>query len=107
MAWIMLVIAGMLEVVWAYSLKQSHGFTRLGPSLLFLAAAAASFAGLAYALRGLPLGTAYAVWVGIGAALTAAYAMVFGGEPISVVKILLILGLAACVVGLKLVNSDH
>jgi len=63
--------------------------------------------GLAIAMRTIPIGTAYAVWVGIGAALTVLYAMIFGGEPASLIKILLILGLVGCVIGLKLVDGSH
>lgn len=67
MAWAILIIAGLLEVVWAFSMKQSDGFTRLGPSMLTLAAMAVSFALLSWSMRALPLGTAYTVWTGIGA----------------------------------------
>ena len=67
MAWIYLTIAGLLEVVWAYSMKKSEGFTLLGPSLITLAAMVASFGLLALAMRSLPLGTAYTIWTGIGA----------------------------------------
>ena len=67
MAWIILVIAGVLEVVWAFAMKQSEGFTRLWPSVLTLGAMAISFALLSWSMRTLPLGTAYAVWTGIGA----------------------------------------
>lgn len=67
MAWVILVIAGMLEVVWAFAMKQSEGFTRLWPSILTLVAMGISFALLAWSMRTLPLGTAYAVWTGIGA----------------------------------------
>ena len=67
MPWILLTIAGLLEVVWAYSMKQSDGFTRLWPSLVTLAAMIASFVLLAAAMRSLPLGTAYMIWTGIGA----------------------------------------
>ena len=67
MAWIILVIAGILEVVWAFAMKQSEGFTRLWPSVLTLGAMAISFALLSWSMRTLPLGTAYAVWTGIGA----------------------------------------
>ena len=104
MHWLVLVLSGVLEAVWAAALDRSQGFTRLAPSLLFLAASAASFAGLAYALRELPVGTAYAVWVGIGAALTAGYAMATGQEPVSVVRVLLLVGLVGCVAGLKLTH---
>jgi quaternary ammonium compound-resistance protein SugE len=67
MAWFWLVLAGVLEVVWAFSMKQSHGFTRPGPTLITLAALLASFALLALSLKSLPLGTAYPIWTGIGA----------------------------------------
>lgn len=104
MAWIVLVVSGMLEAVWATALSRTEGFTRLVPSVVFLAALTASMAGLAVAMRTLPVGTAYAVWVGIGAALTVAYAMATGAEPVSAVKVLLLLGLVGCVVGLKLAH---
>ena len=107
MAWLVLVVSGVLEAVWAVALGKTDGFTRLTPSIVFLIAIAASMGGLAYAMRVIPIGTAYAVWVGIGAALTVAWAMAFGEESVSVVKILLILGLLACVVGLKLVGDSH
>ena len=67
MAWIVLIFAGLLEVVWAWSMKLSEGFSRLGPSLVTLAAMIASFALLSWSMRTLPLGTAYTVWTGIGA----------------------------------------
>lgn len=104
MHWLVLVVSGVLEAVWATALGRSQGFTRLTPSLVFLAAAAASFVGLAYAMRALPIGSAYAVWVGIGAALTAGFAMSTGGEPASVLRVLLLLGIVGCVVGLKLTH---
>lgn len=102
MSWYVLVLSGVLEAVWAIALGRSEGFSRLVPSVVFAAALAASMAGLAYAMRSLPVGTAYAVWVGIGATLTVVHGMVLGGEPVSVVRVLLILGLVGCVVGLKL-----
>ena len=101
MAWIVLVISGVLEAVWATALGKSEGFTRLGPSIVFGVGIVLSMAGLAYAMRTLPIGTSYAVWVGIGAALTVAYAMLTGTESASFVKILLILGIVGCVIGLK------
>lgn len=67
MAWFVLIIAGLLEIAWAFAMKQSEGFTRLGPSLFTLAAMAGSFALLAWSMRVLPLGTAYTVWTGVGA----------------------------------------
>lgn len=104
MAWFVLVVAGVLEAVWAVALGKSGGFTRLAPSVVFLAALAASMAGLGYAMRTLPIGTAYAVWVGIGAALTVAFGMVNGDEPANLVRVLLICGLIGCVIGLKLAH---
>ena len=104
MYWLVLVLSGLLEAVWATALGRTQGFTRLVPTLVFGVALAGSMAGLAYAMRGLPLGTAYAVWVGIGAVLTAAYAMWTGQEPVSVVRVLLLAGIVGCVVGLKLTH---
>lgn len=104
MSWIVLVVSGVLEAVWAVALGKSEGFTKLLPSAVFGIAILLSMGGLAYAMRTLPIGTAYAVWVGIGAALTVAYGMVFDGEDVSVVKVLLIVGLVGCVVGLKLAH---
>ncbi len=104
MHWLVLVLSGVLEAVWATALGRSEGFTRLWPSVIFGVAMTLSMVGLGYAMRALPVGTAYAVWVGIGAALTVAYAMATGTEPVSLAKVLLILGLIGCVVGLKLVH---
>lgn len=101
MYWVVLVLSGLLEAVWATALAKAEGFTRLGPTALFVAALIASMAGLAYAMRGLPLATAYAVWVGIGAALTAGYAMWTGQEPVSALRVVLLLGIVGCVAGLK------
>ncbi|MGY1803862.1 DMT family transporter [Blastococcus sp. SYSU D00922] len=104
MSWFVLVLSGVLEAVWATALDRSQGFTRLWPSVLFVVALVLSMGGLAYAMRELPVGTSYAVWVGIGAVLTVAYAMVTGAESASVVKLLLLGGIVGCVVGLKLVH---
>ncbi|NEK56275.1 multidrug efflux SMR transporter [Geodermatophilus sabuli] len=104
MYWLVLVLSGVLEAVWATALGRSEGLSRLLPSVVFGVALAASMAGLAFAMRGLPIGTAYAVWVGIGAALTAGYAMWAGEEPVSVVRVLLLAGIVGCVVGLKLTH---
>ncbi|MDF3307184.1 QacE family quaternary ammonium compound efflux SMR transporter [Rhodococcus sp. ACS1] len=101
MAWIVLVLSGVLEAVWATALGRSEGFSKLGPSIVFGVALVFSMAGLAYAMRSLPTGTSYAVWVGIGAALTVGFAMLTGAESATPVKILLILGIVGCVVGLK------
>jgi quaternary ammonium compound-resistance protein SugE len=105
MAWLILVVSGVFEAVWAVALGRSEGFTRLGPSLVFAGAATVSMVGLAYAMRTLPTGTSYAVWVAIGASLAVTYGMFTGDESVSVVKIALLLGLVGCVVGLKLVTD--
>ncbi|MGV0108816.1 DMT family transporter [Arthrobacter sp. CP30] len=102
MAWLVLIISGILEAVWATALGRSEGFSRLVPSLVFAVAIIASMAGLAYAMRSLPIGTAYAVWVGIGASLTVVYAMATGAEPASLLKIVFVLMIVGGVVGLKL-----
>lgn len=104
MSWLVLVLSGVLEAVWAVALGKSEGFSRVGPSAVFVVALAASMGGLAYAMRGLPTGTAYTVWVAVGASLTVAFGMVSGSESVSAVKILLLLGLVGCVIGLKLTH---
>ena len=104
MAWLVLVVSGVLEAVWAVALGKSEGFSRLTPSLVFLVGLVLSMGGLAHAMRSIPIGTAYAVWVGIGAALTVAFGMFTGAESVSVVKVALIVGLIGCVVGLKLAH---
>ncbi|MDD7942187.1 SMR family transporter [Actinomycetospora lutea] len=104
MAWIVLVVSGVLEAVWATALGRTAGFSRLTPSIVFVAGLVLSMVGLAYAMRSLPTGTAYAVWVGIGAALTVAYAMATGDEAASPLKIVLLLGVVGCVVGLKVLS---
>ena len=104
MSWIVLILSGVLEAVWATALGKSEGFTRLWPTVVFACALLASMGGLAFAMRGISTGTAYAVWVGIGAALTVLYAMLFGGDGFSLVKALLLVGLVGCVIGLKLVD---
>lgn len=104
MAWIILVVSGVLEAIWATALGRSENFTKLGPSAVFGVTVVLSMIGLAYAMRTLPTGTAYAVWVGIGATLTVAYAMVTGTETVSALKILLLLGIIGCVIGLKILH---
>ncbi|WP_152363292.1 DMT family transporter [Microlunatus speluncae] len=104
MSWIILIISGVLEAVWATALGKSEGFSKPIPSITFVVGLVLSMIGLAFAMRELPTGTAYAVWVGIGASLTVGYAMITGTEPFSVIKLLLILGIVACVVGLKVLH---
>ncbi|MBP7000181.1 quaternary ammonium compound efflux SMR transporter SugE [Amaricoccus sp.] len=88
MAWFLLVIAGLFEVVWAFSMKQSAGFTRLGPSVVTFVAMAISFALLAWSMRVLPLGTAYTIWTGIGAVGAFAVGIVVLGEPANPLRLL-------------------
>lgn len=104
MAWIVLIVSGVLEAVWATALGKSEGFSKLTPSIVFGVALVASMAGLAYAMRDLPTGTAYAVWVGIGATLTVVYAMATGEETASLVKVVCIMAIVGGVVGLKLAH---
>ncbi|HET7828900.1 MAG TPA: multidrug efflux SMR transporter [Candidatus Limnocylindrales bacterium] len=104
MAWIILVLSGVLEAVWAAALDRSEGFSHPAPTVVFLAALGLSMAGLSVAMRSIPLGTAYVVWVGVGAVLTVGYAMATGGETASIAKLVLLTGIVACVVGLKLLH---
>lgn len=101
MSWIVLIISGVLEAVWATALGRSEGFSKLAPSIVFAVALIASMGGLAWAMRELPIGTAYAVWVGIGATLTVIYAMATGTESVSLLKILFLVMIVGGVVGLK------
>ena len=104
MAWFYLLIAGVMEVGWAAGLKYTEGFTRLGPSVLTLAAMAVSFGFLSLALKTIPLGTGYAVWTGIGAVGTAIFGIVVLGEPRTAARIGCLLLIVAGIVGLKLVT---
>ncbi len=100
-AWLMLLASAVLEAVWATALGLSDGFTRPVPTLVFGVTATLSMIGLGLAIRTIPLGTAYAVWVGIGAALTVGWTMATGVEPFSVLKVLFIAGIVGCAAGLK------
>ena len=102
MNWMILLLAGLLEVVWAIGLKYTEGFTRLGPSVVTVAAMAVSIALLAWAMRSLPVGTAYAVWTGIGALGTVILGIVLFGEPATVSRLACIGLILAGIVGLKL-----
>ena len=104
MAWIVLVISGMLEAVWAAALSESDGFRRRGPTALFFVTATLSMAGLAWAMTDLSTGTAYAVWVGIGATLTVLWGFATGQERPTLARILLLLLLVGSVIGLKVVS---
>ena len=87
MAWPILIVAGLLEVVWAYTMKLSHGFTRLGPTTITLVTMIASFAMLAHAMRTLPLGTAYTVWTGIGAVGAFLVGILVLNEPANLLRV--------------------
>jgi quaternary ammonium compound-resistance protein SugE len=104
MAWVILVLSGVLEAVWATALGASNGFRRIVPSIVFVAGMALSMVGLAFAMKEIPVGTAYAVWVGIGASLTVLVAIARRQEAASFARVALVLGLVACVVGLKVVS---
>ncbi len=101
MAWFYLIIAGVLEVVWALSMKRTEGFTRLGPSIFTLSFMAVSFYLLALAMRSLPVGTAYAVWTGIGAAGAVIFGMIWLGESRDVIRLLCVALILIGVIGLK------
>jgi quaternary ammonium compound-resistance protein SugE len=106
MAWIVLVVSGVLETVWAAALAQSRGFTRLVPSVVFGVALVLSMAGLAYALRSIPVGTGYAVWVGIGAVGASVYGMVALGEPATAARLLCLVAIVGGVVGLPFLHRQ-
>jgi quaternary ammonium compound-resistance protein SugE len=106
MSWVTLILSGALEAVWAAALHrsfQASGWRSLAPALLFLVSVLASMAGLAVAMQSIPTGTAYAVWVGVGVVLTSAYAILTKAERPTMARLLLLTGIAACVVGLKVV----
>ena len=104
MAWVYLLLAGVVEIGFALGLKYTQGFTRPGPSIATLAAAGLSLWLLTQALRRIPIGTAYAVWVGIGATLTVLWGFATGQERPTLARILLLLLLVGSVIGLKVVS---
>jgi quaternary ammonium compound-resistance protein SugE len=106
MAWILLVIAGMFEVVWAYSMKQSHGFTRLIPSIITLIMMIASFGLLSISMRTIPLGTAYTVWTGIGAVGAFTVGITALGEQVNPTRLLAATLIVCGLVLMKLSASD-
>ncbi|KGB02531.1 MULTISPECIES: quaternary ammonium compound efflux SMR transporter SugE [Leclercia] len=105
MSWIILFIAGLLEVVWAIGLKYTHGFTRLTPSIITVSAMIISIVLLSWAMRSLPVGTAYAVWTGIGAVGAAITGILLLGESASLARIASLALIVAGIIGLKL--STH
>ncbi len=106
MAWIVLFVAGLLEIAWAAGLKQAEGFTRLVPSLFTIVAMVASLGLLGVALRTLPLGTAYAVWTGIGTIGTALIGIVLYGEPATAIRLACIGLIVLGILGLKLTAAQ-
>jgi len=105
MHWIVLFLAGLLEVVWAVGLKYTEGFTKLVPSAVTLAAMAGSVILLGLALRSLPLGTAYAIWTGIGTVGTVIWGIMMLNEPASVARLVCIAMIVAGIAGLKILSS--
>ncbi len=106
MSWVYLVIAGLTEIAWAIGLKQSEGWSRLWPSVITAVLMVVSFVFLSLALKTLPIGTAYAVWTGIGAAGTAVAGIMFFGEPRDLLRVLCIALIVAGVIGLKVLTPD-
>jgi quaternary ammonium compound-resistance protein SugE len=107
MPWFHLIIAGLLEVAWAVGLKQTDGWTRLWPSVITALLMIASFFFLSLALRSLPIGTAYAIWTGIGAVGTALIGIFVFGEPRTAARLVCIVLIVAGIVGLKLTSSSQ
>lgn len=103
MAWTVLIVSGLFEAVWAIALDRSQGFSKLWPSVVFFAALTVSMGGLAWAMKTLPLGTSYAVWVGVGASAALVYSFAAGLEPVSALKILFLLMIVGGIIGLKVI----
>lgn len=107
MAWIVLVVSGLFEAVWATALDRIHGPSDVGPVAAFVLGSIVSLGGLWWALRDIPVSTGYAVWVGVGVAATTLWNVFAEGESASVPKFLLIAGILACVLGLKLLPDAN
>src|SRR3954471_2805108 len=107
MAWAVLLVSAVFEAIWATALGQSDGLNQPVPTVVFLITLFVSMLGLGWAAKHIPIGTAYAVWTGVGAALTVSYAMLTGDETVSAWKILFITGIIASVIGLKLISSPR
>lgn len=106
MAWVYLLIAGLLECGWAIGMKYTHGFTKIIPSIAVIAVMAVSIWLLSISMKTIPIGTAYAVWTGIGATGVAAIGMLFLGESREIIRIFCLLLIVAGIVGLKLVAPE-
>lgn len=102
MPWIALFVSAVLEAAWATALGASNGFSEPGPTVVFVVALVLSMVGLGYAAKHIPISTAYAIWTGTGAALTVAWAMFTGMEAVTLLRVVFLSGIVACVVGLKL-----
>lgn len=107
MHWVILLISAVLEAVWATALGASDGLTHVAETIVFFVALAASMLGLGWAMREIPIGTAYAIWTGIGAALTVAYAMLTGAEPITFWRVVFLAGIVGAAIGLKMLPSGE
>jgi len=105
MAWVSLIIAGLFEVVWAFSMKQSEGFTRLVPTVITFVTVIASFALLSFSMKSLPLGTAYTIWTGIGAVGAFATGIFFMGEPATLLRIVAAVLIVSGLLMMKLVPA--
>ncbi|UXA14388.1 multidrug efflux SMR transporter [Mycobacterium sp. SMC-8] len=105
MPWTILIVSAVMEAVWATALGESDGFTRPGSTVVFLVAMVLSIWGLGWAVKHIPIGSAYAVWTGLGAALTVGYAMATGAEAVSAAKLIFVSGIIVAVVGLKMLPS--
>ena len=104
MDWVILVASGVLEAVWATALGRSNGLKRLAPTVIFIVAAILSLGGLGIALNTLPTGTAYAVWVGVGASLAIIWSFATGQEVLSLAKVFFLVMIVGGIIGLKVVN---
>lgn len=105
MAWAVLIISGLMEGVWATALGRIDGFHKIVPLAVFIVGLVLSMSGLAYAMKSISVGTAYAVWTGIGAVTTVVVGIINGTESVSMIKIILLIILVSCIVGLKLVSK--
>lgn len=105
MPWVYLLVAGVLEILWAYTMKQSHGFSRLIPSLITVTAMVASFGLLAIAMRSIPLGTAYTIWTGIGAIGAFLIGITLLSEPVNAARIIAAILIISGLVLMKLSSS--
>ncbi|WP_029151034.1 DMT family transporter [Microbacterium indicum] len=107
MPWVILLASAVLEAVWVTALGESGGLRLPVPTAIFAVGVTLSMLGLGYAARSIPIGTAYAVWTGTGAALTVGFAMLTGSEPVTVLRLLFIAGIVGAVIGLKLVKPGE